>query len=127
MSTKENQQLGSTAACVVRGVQSIEMLTRFPTVRHEDQEMSKRLYFGDSWLGSVKVCAAVAKADHRARFIINTCHSKPPRAWLEEKIMEYTWGTWITLVAIPEKDIVPLICIKYKYNKKKELTFLMTE
>ena len=62
MSTKEHQRLGSTAACVVRGVQATEKLTRFPTVHDEGQEVSKRLYFGDIWFGSVKDVATVAQA-----------------------------------------------------------------
>ena len=39
MSTKEHQQLGSTAACVIRGVQASEKLTRFSTVHDEGQEV----------------------------------------------------------------------------------------
>jgi len=44
MSAKAHQRLGSTAACVVRGVQATEILTRFPAIHDEDQEVSKRLY-----------------------------------------------------------------------------------
>lgn len=35
MSTKERQRLGSIVACVVRGVQATEKLTRFLTVHDE--------------------------------------------------------------------------------------------
>ena len=127
MSTKEHQRLGSTAACVVRGVQATEKLTRFPTVHDEGQEVSKRLYFGDSWFGSVKAVAAVAQAGHHACFIIKTGHSRSPKAWLEEKMKDFPGGTWITLEATPVKENVPLICIGYKYNKKKVLTFVMSK
>ena len=40
---------------------------------------------------------------------------------------DFPWGTWIKLEATPVKENVPLICIEYKYNKKKVLTFDMTK
>ena len=127
MSTKEHQVLGSTAACVLRGVQATEKLTRFPTVHDEGEEVSQRLYYGDSWFGSVKAVAAVAQAGYYACFIIKTGHSRSPKAWLEAKMKDYPGGTWITLQATPVKENVPLICIGYKYNKKKVLTFVMSK
>jgi len=127
MTTKEHQVLGSTAACVLRGVQATEKLTRFPTVHDEGEEVSQRLYYGDSWFGSVKAVAAVAQAGYYACFIIKTGHSRSPKAWLEAKMKDYPGGTWITLEATPMKENVPLICIRYKYNKKKVLTFVMSK
>jgi len=40
---------------------------------------------------------------------------------------DYPGGTWITLEAKSVKENVPLICIGYKYNNKKVLTFVMTK
>jgi len=100
---------------------------RFSTVHDEGQEVVKRLYFGNSWFGSVKATAAVEQAGHHACFIIKTGHSRSPKVWLEEKMKDYLGGTWITLKDIPVKENVHLICIGYKYNKKKVLTFVMTK
>ena len=127
MALKEHQRLGSTAACVMRGVQSCEKLPRFPIAHNEEEEVGKRLFFGDSWFGSVKAIAACAKAGYHACMMIKTGHSRSPKAWLEDKMKNYPGGTWITLEATPTKENVPLICIGYKYNKKKVLTFVMTK
>ena len=112
---------------MIRGVQASEKLTRFPTVHNEGQEVLKILYFGNIWFGNVKATVAVAQDGHHACFIIKTGHSISLKAWLEKKMKEYPGGTWITLEATSVKENLPLICIGYKYNKKKVLTFIMTK
>jgi len=120
ISTKEHQQLGSTASCVIRGMQASEKLTRFATV-------IKIFYFEDSWLKSVKATAVVVQAGHYACFIIKTGYSRSPKACLEEKMKDYLGGNWMILEATLVKKKVPLIRIGYKYNKKKLLTFVITK
>ena len=40
---------------------------------------------------------------------------------------DYPGGTWITMQGRCNKEGVDLICIGYKYNKKKVLTFVLTK
>jgi len=123
MSTKEHQRLGSTADCMIRGVQVSEKLTRFPTVHDEGQEVIKRLYFGNSWFKSVKATTEVAQAGHHNCFILKTGHSRSSKAWLEEKMMDYPGGTLITLEATPlEKKWVTHYAYSRLYTKMVGMT-----
>ena len=124
MKLKPHQNLGSTAACVLRGVETTCNFSTFPNLP-SDTANSKRLYFGDSWFGSVKATLAVSKAGHHACFMVKTAHSKLPKTYLEETMKDFPGGTWITMET--EVDGVCLVCIGYKYNKKKVLTFVLTK
>ena len=132
MSIKEHQVHGSTAACVIRGVMASANLSSFPSENDQDppnmnyEHPKKRLFFGDSWFGSVKAVSSVAQAGHHACMMVKTAHSRSPKKFLEDKMKDFPGGTWITLEATPEKEKIPLICIGYKYNKKKVLTFVMS-
>ena len=42
-------------------------------------------------------------------------------------MLDMTGGTWIVLEGRDEREDVPLVCIGYKYNKKKTLVFLTTK
>ena len=122
------QELGASAACVLRGVKATEgFMNAFDPCGVPDQnnQLSPRLYLGDSWFGSVRAAVAIAKAGHHACFMIKTAHSKSPKKFLEEQMASYPGGTWITMEAKVEG--IDLVCIGYKYNKKKVLTFVLTK
>ena len=128
MRKKPYQELGSTAACVLRGVMSsckYMQLLQDNTVGDEDLPPSPKLYLGDSWFGSVNALVALSKPGHHGIFIVKTSHSRTPKKFLEETMQTFPGGTWITLTA--ELDGVKLISIGYKYNKKTVLTFLATQ
>lgn len=80
------QELGSTAACVLRGVKDT---SSFLTILSDAEDKSPRLYFGDSWFGSVKAAIAVVKAGHHAYFMIKKTHVKSPKNYLEEKMKDF--------------------------------------
>ena len=125
---EHTQALGGTAACVLRGVNATCTFTHIEDATMEDDEdigsdSSPFLYFADSWFGSVKSAANVGKTGNHCCFVIKTAHSRSPKFWLEDKMKDMPGGTWIVLEGKPEKD---LICVGYKYNKKKVLTFVMT-
>ena len=79
---------------------------------------------GDSWFGSVKAIEAVALAGHHGIFIIKMNHGRSPKKWLEEKMKDFPGGTWIVLEGQTKKH-ADLICIGYKCNKLKVLTFVL--
>ena len=128
MKKKPHQKdLGGTAACVLRGVQeSCDLLNLLPN--NDDDSTTDhlpRLYFGDSWFGSVKAAISVAKSGNHACFIIKNGYSKTPKKYLEETMKDFPGGTWITLES--EIDNVSLVCIGFKYNKRNVLTFICTK
>ena len=136
MSKKEYQQLGSTAACVMRAVSDTGDSSEIPIWDEgnednediEDIEANKpKLYLGDSWFGSSKAAANIAKAGHHAILNVKTNHSRIPKKYLEDTMKDFPGGTWITLEGRAEKEEVDLVCIGYKYNKKKVLTFICTK
>ena len=128
---EHTQALGGTAACVLRGVNATSTFTHIEDATIEDDEdicndSSPYLYFADSWFGSVKSASNVGKTGNHCCFVIKTAHSRSPKFWLEDKMKDMPGGTWIVLEGKPEKEGIDLICIGYKYNKKKVLTFVMT-
>ena len=128
---EHTQAFGGTTACVLRGVKATCSFTHIEDATMEDDEdigndHSPYLYFADSWFGSVKSVANVRKTGNHCCFIIKTAHSRSPKFWLEDKMKHMPGGTWIVLEGKPEKEDVELLCIGYKYNKKKVLTFVMT-
>ena len=110
--------LGGTAACVTRGVTKVSHFAH-----HGQREIeavdTPYLFFGDSWFGSVKAASNVKVAGHHSCFLVKTGHSRSPKAFLEDKMKDFPGGTWITLEAKTKHEGVDLICIGYKYNKKR--------
>jgi len=126
MKKKQFQNMGSTAACVMRGVAACgSTFMNLPIIETEERIHEPRLFFGDSWFGSVKAAVEVGKTGHHACFMVKTGHTKSPKKFLENKMKDYPGGTWITMRATV--DEVDLVSIGYKYNKKKLLTFVMTK
>ena len=85
-----------------------------------------RLYFGDSWFGSVKAVCQVRKLGHHACFAIKTAYSRTLKKFLEETMKDFPGGTWIVMEGRAEKEYVLLVCIGYKYKLKNVLVFLST-
>ena len=87
----------------------------------------KRLWLGDSWFGSVKTVANIGKMGQHACMIIKTAHTRLPKKFLEQKMADFPGGTWIVMEGRAEKEEVDLVCVGYKYNKRKVLTFVLTK
>ena len=112
--TEYTSEFGVTVGCVMRGVKHVE---EFAENTHLPNR-GPRLFFGDSWFGSVKAACQVRKLGHHACFAIKTAHSRTPKKFLEETMKDFLGGTWIVMEGRAEKDDVPLVCIGYKYNLK---------
>ena len=126
MKSKPFQNMGGTTACVMRGVAACgSTFMNLPLLNEEESIHEPRVFYGDSWFGSVKAAVEVAKQGHHACFLVKTGHSKSPKKFLEEEMKDFPGGTWITLKATVEG--VDLVSIGYKYNKKKVLTFVCTK
>ena len=120
-------ELGATAACVIRGVLGTADIRQAQSGELLSEGIEpKRLFLADSWFGSVKAVSAVAQSGNHACMVIKTGHSRVPKKFLEEKMAHFPGGTWITLEGRAEQEGVDLVCIGYKYNKKKVLIFLCT-
>ncbi len=57
---------------------------------------------------------------------MKTGHHKIPKEFLEEEMAPFCPGSWIVLEHTSPSG-TPMICIGYKYNRKRVLTFLMTK
>ena len=97
MANKEHQHLGSTCACVLRGVAETSKYKSSP-IKDDTQDTTeqdrKRLYYGDSWFGSVKAVANVGKSGNHCCMIIKTGHSRSPKKFLEEEDERYARSRW---------------------------------
>jgi len=131
MPKKEFSKMGGTAACVIRGVKASQNLNHIPleknTMDTDIEGERPKLYLGDSWFGSVKSVATVGRTGNHACMMVKTAYSRSPKKFLEETMKDFPGGTWITMEGRPEKEEVNLVCVGYKYNKKKVLTFVMTK
>mmetsp|Transcript_19080 Transcript_19080/g.18326 ORF Transcript_19080/g.18326 Transcript_19080/m.18326 type:complete len:258 (+) Transcript_19080:536-1309(+) len=57
---------------------------------------------------------------------VKTAQSRFPKSFLDDKMKDYTGGTWITLEGLTELEGQDLVDIGYKYNKKTILSFVCT-
>ena len=128
MNSKKYQELGGTDACVMGGATSCGNFLLYMVDSCDDGDLpaSTKLFFGDSWFGSVNSLAALQMAGHHGCFIVKTLHSRTPKKFIEETVNDFPGGTWITLTGKTERECVDLVCIGFKYNKKTVLTFLCT-
>ena len=126
MSRNEYSNLGGTAVCVMRGVTATQDMDFIPNDQEDDDTPRQHLYYGDSWFGSVKTAENISANNSHCIMLIKTAHSRSPKKWLEETMIDYLGGTWITMYGCTEKTGSALVIIEYEYNKKKFLTFVMT-
>ena len=141
MKIKEFQNLGSTAACTLRGVMATKDFDPYPLpninvegeedenespLPHSNPQDARRVWCGDSWFGSVKTAANIGKGGHHAIMQVKTAHARYPKKFLETKMKDYPGGTWITLEGHAENEDVDVVAIGYKYNKKTVLQFVIT-
>ena len=78
MHKKEHtKEVGVTAACVMRGVKHTEEFKIADSTYLLSSQ--PRLFFGDSWFGSVKAACQVRKLGHHGCFVIKTAHSRTPK------------------------------------------------
>ena len=108
--TEYTSEFGVTVGCVMRGVKHVKEFAKNTHLLNRGH----RLFFGDSWFGSVKAACQVRKLGHHACFAIKTAHSRIPKKFLEETMKDFPGGTWIVMEGRAEKEDVPLVCIGYK-------------
>ena len=58
--------------------------------------------------------------------MVKTAHSRYPRKFLNDNMMDFPGGTWVTMRGKCKRSGVELVAIGYKYNSKKVLTFITT-
>ena len=131
MRNKPFQNLGGTCACVMRGLKDCEGIELLRLLDLDESESllaeESRLYLGDSWFGSIKSVENIGISGNHAIMIIKTAFSMTPKKWLEATMKDFPGGTWITMEGESNNNGVKMVCIGYKYNKKKVLTFLLTK
>ena len=74
----------------------------------------------------MKSAVEVALAGHHCVMMVKTAHSRYPRKFLNDNMMDFPGGTWVTMRGKCKRSGVELVAIGYKYNSKKVLTFITT-
>ena len=59
--------------------------------------------------------------------LVKMARSRSPKKWLEETMVEFPDGVWITMMEGKTKAGIDLLSIGYDYNTKKVLTFIVSE
>ena len=81
---------------------------------------------GDSWFGSVKAAAALAKEGFECVLQVKTGHALYPKEFITDALDKAPGGTHIVL-----KGCHPngnnLVAVGYRYSSRKTLFFIMTE
>jgi len=85
MKKKQFQNMGSTASCVMRGVATCgNTFTNLLIIFKEEKIHEPRLFFGDSWFGSVKAAVEIGKTwHHHACFMVKKGRIKSPKHFLK--------------------------------------------
>ena len=83
------QDLGGTAACVLRDVKDAAHFKHHHNMNIEDGDDAPYLFFGDSWFRLVKAAANVNIQNYRACFMVKAAHSRNPKNFLEETMQDF--------------------------------------
>lgn len=96
MSNKEYQkEVSSKTECVIRGAKEIR--DSEPFLIDLEGNMQKRIYFGDSWFGSVKAAASMGNTGNHCMMAVKTAHGLYPKLFLEEKMKKVPGGKWMVM------------------------------
>ena len=79
-------EFGVTVVCVIRDVIHIE---QFAENTYQTSQ-GLRLFFADSWFGSMKAAFQVLKLSHHACFAVKTAHSRTQKNFLEDTMMDFS-------------------------------------
>ena len=87
MRSKKYQEFGGTTACTLRLVDTAMEYDFYPIEEDNESEEEEAdvpetnngLFIGDSWFGSVKCCAQVAKKGQHAILQIKTNYARSPK------------------------------------------------
>jgi hypothetical protein len=103
-------------------------------VTEADYVAWSKIYFFDAGFGSVILAHEMAKRGIHCVCVVKQAYAGFPHVWLTAKMMDEPMpsgkkgmpsGTWITLTTTMP-DGIELVCIGYKYNRKKCLFFVHT-
>ena len=107
--TQYAHQFGVQAGCTLRLAESCNKGT---------------CLMGDSWFGSVKACAELAKRGFNFIGVIKMGHALYPKDYLQTVLGPLPAGSRVVMIGNARGT--PLTAIGYKYNRKKVLFFIAT-
>jgi hypothetical protein len=105
-----HRALGATAGCTVR------MSERCAQVKGVK---------ADAWFGSVLTCVELVTRGYERIFQVKQNHGQYPKDYIEKALEKAPGGVSIVLKAIASNE-KPIIAIRYHYNAKKPLFFIMS-
>ena len=78
------EELGTTSACVTRASKFCSDIEKVEVTLQHDVK-NQQLWIGDSWFGSVRCVAHLAKNGKHSIMMVKTAHSRSPTNCLEMK------------------------------------------
>ncbi len=91
-----------------------------------EDKVRREVICGDSWFTNYRTVEALYMEGFHYFGTVKTGHSRIPKAFLEEEMAGFCPGSWVVLEHTSDSG-VPMICIGYKYNRKRVLTFIMSK
>ncbi len=88
-------------------------------------KVRQEVFCGDSWFTNYRTLEAMWLNGYHYVGQVKTGHHKVPKEFLEDEMASFCPGSWLVLQHTSPRG-TPMICIGYKYNRKRVLTFLMT-
>jgi len=114
-----NNAIG-TAGCTSRS-----LLEAIPNQENQEKD-TKFGIRGDAWFGSVRAAIEVGIRGHEGVFQIKTYHASYPKVLIEEALKDAPGSVFIAQEGTT-KDEVPLVALRYRYNRKTTLLFVLTK
>jgi hypothetical protein len=105
--------IGATSACTLR-------LTELALEGNSNWGI-----MGDTWFGSVKAAAVVAKKGYKTILQVKTGHGLYPKKYIDDALKDAPGGVWIVLESLHRN--VPLVAIGNCYSTRTTLFFVATK
>ncbi len=90
-----------------------------------NDDKKREVVCADSWFSNYRTVEAMSLEGFHYFGQVKTGHGRIPKLFLETEMAGYCPGLWLVLEHTSPLN-VDMVCIGYKYNKSKILTFIMT-
>ncbi len=108
--------------CSLHLTQLISMSGR----KNYKDKKKREVICGNSWFTNYCTVEAMDLDGFHYFGQVKTGHSRIPKTFLEEEMAGFCPGSWVVLEHLSPSGM-PMVCIGYKYNQKRVLTFIMSK
>ncbi len=108
------------AACTLKLSQLISMSSQ----KKQNDDKKREVICGDSWFSNYRTDNAMSLEGFHYFGQVKMGHGRAPKLFLKTEMAGYCPVSWIVLKHTSPSN-VEMVCIGYKYNRTKILTFIM--